>query len=207
MEFDQLHVIWNAQQNEPLFAINERAMHNLIRCKSARIDRLVSWCELAVIALTLLIAVLLPLDAWREGDGWHAYAVALICLATAIWTLLARWQRHLQVATYEQSVKGIAERALAQLDRHMQRLRLYFWGFHVPIALAAAIGLTAYSNKRPLLIWAGVLVVTAFVYWATHYDIHGRLIPRCRELQQLLAKLTEAEETRPETPIPSKPDA
>ena len=203
MEFEQLHVVWNAQQQEPLFAINERAMHNLIRYKSARIERLVGWFELAVVTVTLLIATLLPLDAWREGDGWHAYAVALICLATAIWTLLARWQRGLHEVTYEQSIKSIAERGVAQLDRHIQRLRLFFWCLHVPIALAAAIGLSAYSNTRPLLIWAGVLLVTAIAYWATQRDIRQRLMPRRRELQHLLAKLVEAEQTPPETSSPS----
>ena len=38
MEFDELKKIWDSQNNEVLYAINEKALHDRIRTKKGRLN-------------------------------------------------------------------------------------------------------------------------------------------------------------------------
>lgn len=192
MKFDELQVIWNAQQDQPLFTINHDALYRLVQQKTSRIEVYIKCFEWTMISVPLLMAVILPIDAWREGGGWDQYVVAVICLCVGISTLVNRFNRLKTPISFAQSIRGIIEHSLVRIDEHVRRLTLIFWCFHFPIAVSAAIGLTFYSNLRIPLIWGGVLLVTAFSYWGTRRDAQ-KMLQEKQELEQLSAKLTEAE--------------
>jgi len=194
MNFDELQVIWNRQQDEPLFAIDRQAMDSLVRSRSIRMERYMECFEWAFMAAAFSTSIILPLDAWREGDGVHQYIVALICLGAGVAMCSARKRRKQSELAFDESVIAVAQRSLVRVEQHIRSLRLLFWCFHLPIAVCAGVGLTVYSNTRIPLIWLGVILVTGLSFLGTVYDIRKKLIPQRREIQALLNKLTEAGE-------------
>ena len=192
MKYDELQVIWNSQKDAPLFAIDQQAMHELLRTKSSRIESYVEWFELTIIATTILTAIILPIDAYREGGGWHQYIVALLCLVVGMSVCSTRYRRRASQIKFDQSVKSIAERSLRRVENHIRSLKLLFWCFHLPFAICSGIGLTIYSNTRSPLIWTGVILVTVLSGIGTIYDIRVKLNPQRRDVEDLLAKLSEA---------------
>ncbi|HTE33337.1 MAG TPA: hypothetical protein VK666_23310, partial [Chryseolinea sp.] len=53
MEFDELQQIWDTQNNKPLFAINERALHNRILSKMRKARHITNTSELLLIIVSL----------------------------------------------------------------------------------------------------------------------------------------------------------
>ena len=50
MEFSELKMIWDSQNEEPLYAMNEAALHRVVRRRSEEINRCMSRCYLMEIA-------------------------------------------------------------------------------------------------------------------------------------------------------------
>jgi hypothetical protein len=48
MEFEELRKIWDAQNNQPLYAINEKAMYNLILSKKKQAHHITNISELLI---------------------------------------------------------------------------------------------------------------------------------------------------------------
>lgn len=192
MNFNELQVIWNAQQEQPLFAFDRESLHRLVEEKASRIEAYVTWFEITMIAVPLLMAIILPLDAWREGGGWDQYVVGAICLLVGIVVFVGKLVRPKTNASFESTIKGTIEQSLDQIDRYLRQLKWMFWGFHLPIAISAAIGLTVYSNVRTPLVWGAVMAITTISYWGTRQDAQKRRQEQ-QELKQLQAKLTEGE--------------
>lgn len=189
MKLEEINVIWNSQKEEPMFVIDQQALHASVERQGASVDRRVGWFELSMIFVGFTTAVILPIDAWLEGDGFHQYIVAVLCLAFGVYALLGRKWRLEKEVVFDRSMLGIIERALSQLDYHMNRLKTFLWCFNLPIALAAAIGLTIYGNTHTPWVWAGVILVCAISYWGTRRDIRKKFLPEKRDLEALRDKL------------------
>lgn len=191
MMFEDLQVAWKTLDDEPVFTINHDAMRTLVGQKTRRINRYVDRFEWAMISVALMTSLILPIDAWREGGGWHEYVVAAVCAAFGIAAIVSRARRQRFEVRFDNSLKGILEESVAQIDRHLGSLARWYWGFHLPIAIIAVVGLSTQSNTSSLLIWTGVAVVTAMSYWGIKQDAKQKRAEKA-ELSQLLGKLNAA---------------
>ncbi len=193
MNFDDLKLVWDAQKEEPVFALDQEAVLKTVERQNHSISRYVEHFEIMMILAAFAVAVILPLDAWREGDGAHQYLIGAICLAAGIYAWLARRNRRRFEVKFDQSISGVVEKSLTQIEYHERSLKNYLWLFHLPIALAAGIGLTVYSNTRIPWIWGSVIVICLLSYWGTRRDIKRNLLPRKKSLRALQSKLGEIE--------------
>ncbi|MEM6688861.1 MAG: hypothetical protein AAF664_05505 [Planctomycetota bacterium] len=194
LKFEELQVIWDRQREQPLFAIRHGDLVDLVRDKAASIERSLGMYDAMMIGVPLLMAVILPVDAWREGGGLDEYAIALVCLVVGLAALKSHISRRSNEPVFDQSIKQIAESCLKHLDAHVRQLSWFFWCFHLPVAILAALGLTFYTNTRTPLVWAGVLAITAISYWDIRRDIQSKRAKR-EEISQILQKLVEADNT------------
>ena len=193
MNLEDLTIIWNSQDQEPIYLIDRATLHASVKRKGERIERLTSLFEKTMIGVTFAMGVILPIDAWREGDGAHQYVAGALCVIVAALATKWRRERRKDELRFDDSVLGITERALSQIDYQVRRLKTFLWCFHLPIAITAGIGLSLYSNARITWIWAGVIALCCLSYWGTHRDIRTCLLPKRRELDSLREKLTNAE--------------
>ncbi|MEM9365192.1 MAG: hypothetical protein AAGD07_04285 [Planctomycetota bacterium] len=194
MNFEDLQVIWNSMEDQPLYALDHKAMHAMVEARTRRIHRTLDKLEWTWIGVALSTAVILPLDAWREGGGAHQYLVALVCAAFGFSLAFARWQRSRCVVRFDDSLKGIVQSAVSKIDRYLMGLKWCYWGFHVPIALVGLIGLTVARGSWSPGIAAAVLGVSLVSYVGVRRDAQVKRQEK-RELSQLLEKLNMEPET------------
>ncbi|MEM7147085.1 MAG: hypothetical protein AAF591_18335 [Verrucomicrobiota bacterium] len=189
MNYDQLKVVWDSQDDEPMFLIDHDTLNASVKREGRAVAELVSAGEIAIIAVALATAVILPLDAWREGDGLHQYLVAAICLAVGVYAWVNRRQRLAREIDYDQSMLSTVEKAIAQLKYHERALKIMLWSFHLPIAITAGIGLTLYTDTRIPVLWGGLILVCALAWWGTRRDIRKCIRPKRTNLESLRTKL------------------
>ena len=104
---------------------------------------------------------------------------------------MGRQYRRRREVDFDESIRGVIEKSLAPIEYHEKRQAMYLWLFHLPIALAAGIGLTVYGNTRIPWIWGGVILVWVVSYWGTQRDIKRN--PQKRNLKALREKLEDIE--------------
>ena len=90
MEFEEMQMIWNEQNQQKLFAIDEAALHKVIRRKSKSSSRWLGFVEWLMIALNPLIAIVLVVDAVSESGPTYQFVIAAMYAAYAGYGLFRR---------------------------------------------------------------------------------------------------------------------
>jgi hypothetical protein len=80
MEFEELRKIWDAQDNQPLYAINEKAMYNLILSKKKQAHHITNISELLLIFVNLGSGILiLALNLFKQSGNISLYILSAGC--------------------------------------------------------------------------------------------------------------------------------
>jgi len=165
MELDELKLIWDSQNQEPLYAMNEAALQRLVRRRTEEISRALSRCYLAEITIGVSCGGLMLVCAAALAFGGPAWAVAWIKVTWTFWDTLALllasglWfhystymyrarQRQLQHnGVFEQTLRGDLDRALAQNEfQSMMAKKIVWWGL-------SRSGSRVHPGWRQLSIW------------------------------------------------------
>src|SRR5262245_10311764 len=94
MEFDELQKIWDIQNNQPLYVINEQALHNRIVAKKHQIIHIAVLTEwILIIANFISGAFVLQQNYTGRRSLVFAYLLAIWLLGTAIYVLANRIRR------------------------------------------------------------------------------------------------------------------
>lgn len=183
MEFEEMQVIWNSQNNEKLFAINEDALHRQIRRKSGSVNHLLTLFEGIMVLSNLVAGGLLMADAVLGDGSTFQFVIAAVYLAYAIFAVFRRlWRRRIEVR-FEETVVGELDKALWQIDYHIRQARSITWWYILPLALVIG-GNFVLTGK---LLWALVflLVLVPISYFGTRWEINKWYVPKRRELEML----------------------
>ena len=192
MEFEEMKKIWDAQHQQPLYAINETTLHKRIQQKSASIKRMVDCFEWSIIAITTFVSGFLVIGTLIEGEGFYSYLYGSIVFLIAIYIFIGRRHRQRQERSFDQSLLGDLNQAISNTDYHITRLRRFVWWYILPFTLIYALSMYETFYGRPLWVW--FLMPAAFIgaYFLFQRDIRKYLLKK-RDLEALRNKLTEEE--------------
>ena len=145
MNFDQLKVIWDSESQESHYAINEQALHGLLREKSEKLQRFIYWQVFQTYASSsfVILVILAMLGAIFGGllrdlpSRWDT--VALFVAATG-WVYFAgsvyfsrqRQRRQQEQVGYTSSMRDELERDLEQVGFEIEARRHLWLGFLPP---------------------------------------------------------------------------
>jgi len=94
MEFDELQKIWDSQNNQPLYAINEKALHNRIQSKMKRGRHITNFSELLLILVNLGAgSFVLGVNLSLQRGNIFMYILAAWMFATFVYILVSRVRR------------------------------------------------------------------------------------------------------------------
>lgn len=188
MEFDDMKKIWDKQNNETLFVINEQAMHNRILSKRTSASHIVNISELLSIIVNAGAGMLmLWLALTKPGGNLFLYLMASWMLLTLTYILTSRIRRRKTENKFDRSMLGDLEHALANATYQVRLSQLMRWN-NLPISLFLLIGL--WENGKPLWIVAVVLIFFSLVHYASGWE-HNIYEAKKRELESLQKKLKE----------------
>ena len=218
MEFSEMKIIWDSQNQEPLYAMNEAALQAIIRRRNQESERCLSRCFATEITVGVICGALMFLCAGALLVSGPAMLAALPRMKTApsVWDILAlvaaggiwfyysaymylaRKRQLRRVETFDSSLRGNLERSLSQTDFQIALARdIVLWGL-VPVWLAGALWVvTLLHLKAAPPVWAYVVMAAlligslAVVVVQKQRSITTRFEPRKRELESLRAKLAD----------------
>lgn len=220
MNFEELKVIWDAENKEHLFTLDEAALHAVVRHRNAEVHRRAARCQVAEIVGGLVFGLVMFVLAsvLALGDpqwlaslnwirvpvaAWHSAVLALSGVSMFYYAAQMYGARRRQLRREENfaaSLHGDLDRALAHTNFQIQVARsILWWGLTTQWVATAAFGivvfhLAGFSTKNFLPLTAVVLALVglfAVVVTCQRRAISRRYEPRRRELESLRAKLAD----------------
>lgn len=186
--------IWDTQNNEPLYAINEAALRRGIRAKRNRASWSSNFTEISLVAIALLTSGYALMRNVGENNI-YGYLPPIVLLLTGLYVLLGRNRRKKMARQYDQSMLGDLDQAIANVKFEITRAKTFVWWYILPIAMAVALNMVMnrVSVGKWLMISGAFLLSFLVVRWGLTY----KQLPKQRRLEALRDKLArEFEEVR-----------
>lgn len=217
MEFNELKMIWDSQNEEPLYVMNEAALHRVVQRRNEEWTRRLACAFATEImlgavcgSLMLICAGVLAFadPAWLGTRPWMKLAASrwdifALIAAGGIWLyyslymLAARKRQERRVERFDSSLRGDLDRAVGQIDFQIALAKDIVWWGLVPIWIASTLWVATLFHlgnaSGSTWVLMGSTVVAAFVAAVAckQRSITNQFEPRRRELESLRAKLIE----------------
>lgn len=128
MEFEEMKKIWDTQNNQPLYAIDEDALHKRVKAKKNSTKRVTSKTEIALIAANLLAGSLIGVSHYMKGStNLVAIAMGLMMLITGVYLMFLRYIRIQRDQQVDTSVLGDLDNALENINYRVNLSRSMIW--------------------------------------------------------------------------------
>ena len=217
MEFEEMKRIWDSQNREPLYAMNEGALHRVVQRRLHDWQRCLSLSFAVEISVGLFCGVVMLMyagvlvfgdPAWlfrRSGAGMTVsrWDIAALLVAGGIWfyygafMMVVRNRQVRREEVFESTLRGDIDRALAQTDFQIATARNIVWWGITPVWVAAGLFVGALFHLKGAAVWTylliGSIALVAFVavLIGKQRSITRKFEPRRRELESLRAKLAD----------------
>src|SRR5579872_3160900 len=150
MEFEEMRKIWDTQKHEPLFVINENALHNRILSKKAGVAGITNISELLLIFVNAGAGVFLLSIAYdKPGSNLFLYPMALWMVLTTLYVAISRIRRMRQERQFDRSMLGDLDHAISITTYQVNLSKLMRWN-SLPIGIFLLLG--TWENGKA--VWA-----------------------------------------------------
>lgn len=192
MEFEEMKLIWDSQNNEPLYAIDQEALYRKISRKGRSVTRALDFLDWLMIGMNLLVALLLLFDAFQESSPGYEYALPVVYLAIFVYALYRRFARRQEVGEFDETILGELEKAIWQADYLIRQSRSMVFWYLLPVFLVADVVLILKGNLWLALALTAVVLPLAYV--GGRWEVRKWHLPKKQELEALREMLLQAEE-------------
>ena len=184
-EFEQLQRIWDSQNNQPIYIMNEQALHQRIETKKNKTIRITNFTELLLIFVNLFSGVMILTIKFPEASAVYMTIMALWMLITAAYALVSRVRRINGNSKFDRSMQGDLAFAISVASYQVRLSKLMRWNV-LPIGILCFLGLLSGGKS------VSIIVIMTFVFAALYYFSgweHSFYESRKRELETLQGKL------------------
>jgi hypothetical protein len=191
MDFEELQVIWNNQNNEKMYAVNENALHTYIKKKGRSINNMLNFFEFILIGINLIVGIWLTIESLDNNNPSPQSILAVFYLAIGVYSLIRRLVRRNEERPFDHTMVGELDKAIWRIEYLMkQSLNVIIW-YLLPLVLI--IGVMAFFDGRLLLTFGMLTVVTVASYFGHRWEFNKFHLPNKRNLEALREKLTVRE--------------
>lgn len=189
MDFEQMQIVWDEQKKQRVYALDLEALHASVRQRGRRITRGVEMMEIGLILISFVTVGILVTKSILAGGDRPPYSSSAALIGVALYLIGGRLRRRASDRTFESSLRGDLDLAIAQLEYHIRRIRTFPLWFCAPLLVALLVGLVGKLDEGLSWVWLPVLGAFPLAIYVTRLDLRC-LVPRKRELEALRAKLT-----------------
>ena len=210
MEFEEMKVVWDAQNQEPLYAVDESGLRARMEQSVREFNKGIFWRDAREIGIGLVVGLLFvfagagmlwagpkSLAAFANGEiDYPVLDATCLLIGGMIWLYYSAYQyigrkRQQQLEQrFDAWLRGALERTLAQVDYQI-RLSQYvlFWGL-LPVYVASGLGFVAFFDLTPPHLWShhplGIaampVLATVVMLVALYFDYRCKTAPIKNEL-------------------------
>lgn len=198
MKFEELQSLWDCQNNESNSRLDANSVLASVRSRSQKMGRELCLFEWILISMLFFVGLMAMKDPVLQGHDMHQIATGLLCLGSAAFICRGRLRRRRAEIQFDDSLLGVIEKSIAQLNYKASQMRGYLWFCIVPLSVGVVVGyLQSDPSKR---IWFYALIFPLFVfmmslsYFGMRWEVKRFSLPQLAELEALKAKLLEPEE-------------
>ena len=186
MEFDELQKIWDAQNSQPLYAINEQALHNRIQSKMKQGRHITNISELLLIIVNLGAgSFILAVNLFKPHGNMFMYVTAAWMFATCLYALVSRIRRIKGDQRFDRSMHGDLNYAISVATYQVRLSQIMRWNI-LPVGILSLLSL--WEGGKPFWAIGLILIFFAVAYYAGNWE-HRIYKARKRELETLQRKL------------------
>ena len=188
MEFDELQKIWDKQNNELLYVINEEALHNRVKAKKNAAAKKANWMEIILIGANLIAGSMLLWAVLFKGKEHETfiYVMIPIMLLVPFYLIYKRTQRKKSENKFEHTLLGDIEHALSTASYTVTLFRtsqLYF------LSIAALTMLSLIFDKdASIASIIGISILFLLTLYASRWE-HNFYVRKKKDLINLKAKM------------------
>lgn len=189
MEFDEMKKIWDSQNNEPLYAINEEALHRSVKAKKNVAGRVVNLTELGLMLVNGTTSIILLIDAIVDEESTSDYIGAFLMMLTVAYIYLTRVKRKKSEHKFDRTILGELDHAIARTKSTIKLGSTMIWWYFLPICIWV-IGNMTYKGAS----WEKwLLIMGAFIlgFTVSSWEVRKIHVPRRKRLEALRNKLKE----------------
>ena len=192
MEFEEMKKIWDSQNKQPMYAIDEKSLHNIVKRKIKGAARKVNTFEYGMIAITVLVGIFMVNDGINDPQGWPDFITAIAAFGIAIYVIIRRSQRRKLENRFSQSLLGGLENAISKIDYLIQQGRSFVWWYIMPFAAVTLI--SSFITPRPVWSWAIMAGAFVLAYLVTNWEVRKMHVPKKKSLEALKRTLTQEQD-------------
>jgi hypothetical protein len=186
MEFEEMKKIWDSQNNEPIYGINEKALHNRILSKKKQGYQITNISELlSIVAYTITGCFILGMNLHSHSGNVFMYILSAWMLGSALWLLQSRIRRINGDHRFDRSMLGDLAHAVSMATYQVRLSLLIRWNI-LPIGTLILLGL--WDGGKSVWILLGILAFFILTNYTSGWE-HNIYKARKRELEILQDKL------------------
>lgn len=186
MEFEEMKKIWDSQNNEPFYGINEKALHNRILSKKRTGYHITNASEwLSIIANAGAGSFILAVNLFTRSENIFMFLLSAWMLFVAFFCLVSRIRRKRNDNGFDRSMLGDLRHAISVAAYQVRFSQLMWWNI-LPVGILIILGIGKMSALFALVL-AIIFVAANFGSWWEHSMYKARK----RELEALLTKLED----------------
>jgi len=186
MEFDEVKKIWDAQNNQPLYAIDEKTLHNRIRSRMNAVRHVTNISDWILIVIYIgTVGRLLYHNPFKPGVNTFIYLEAAWILATVVYFLVIHLRRIKASRQFDRSIHGDLDHAISLASYQVRLSEVIRWNL---FPLGAILILSGWESGKLLSVSVVILVSYTLAFYVISIGLRMSK-RRKRELKWLKEKL------------------
>lgn len=186
-EFAEMKILWDTQNEEKLYAINEQVLHEQIQRRGQSVDRTVRRYEWVMVGVNLLAGIFLTVDAYLEHETTLFYAIPVAYIAYGLAFLVLRRLRRRQDQDFAPTMLGDVDKALWQLNYLVSQARSMMFWYSLPLTVILGGFFLLRGDWEWALIVAAVMGTSS--YLSIKWEVNRCYLPQIDSLKALRTKL------------------
>ncbi|MFK7804047.1 MAG: hypothetical protein AB8G95_20600 [Anaerolineae bacterium] len=191
MEFEEMQVIWNSQNNEKLYAVNEEALFENIKRKGRSVNKYVKFVEVVMIFMNLTVGLWLLYEGLSDAS-WGQIVLAALYLIYSAYSVYRWFTRRQDEEQFEPTMLGELDKAIWRSNYLMRQGRDMVYYYLLPIVVVSILFLLLDGGDHLPTIAILILLVPA-TYYGGRWEIRKFHAPKKRDLEALRRTLLAAD--------------
>jgi hypothetical protein len=186
MEFDEMKKIWDAQNNQPLYVIDEKALYNRIQSKRNTVVKLARFTDWSLIMIYLVAGgILIGLNLSQRVANIFMYVEAVWMFGIVGYMIVSHIRRIQSSRQFDRSIQGDLDHAISLVGYQMRISQFFSWNL---LPLGAIMILSGWEAGK-LFKTSVVMLLSSVLAVYVNSKGYGANKRRKRVLQVLKEKL------------------
>jgi hypothetical protein len=184
MEFDEMKEVWGAQNNQPPYVIDEKALRNSLKRKTLSVVVSISdW--VSIISYLVACYLLVGRNAFKPGSNIFLSLEASWMFVIAVYFVVSFIRRIKSGRRFDRSIHGDLDHSISIVSYQMRNCRMFLW--NIP-PMGVIMIFSGWVSGKFFLVSAVILVSNTLAFYAVSKGLRMNK-RRKRALQALKEKL------------------